>query len=112
MIAAQTTVFHECRQNVDHFYSHDGSELSDTAARRAVRDGESVGLPNASAGSYREVARRLGFKKIEVEDQTSSAGDWCLKLRGGRFMWQTNQWPYSGFRYVIGRDVRHFDPCS
>ena len=102
-IAEQTTGCRERMRHGDRFYSRSVGELSDTAARRSVREGESVELPNASAGSYKEVARRLGFKKIEVEDWTSSAGDWCFKLKGGRFMYQTNLWPHSGFRYSIGR---------
>jgi len=85
------------------FYNSSRGEISDTEARRAVRKGEAVELPNASAGSYREVARRLGFKKFKIEDRTSSTGDWCFKLHGGRFMWQENLWPCSGFRYSIGR---------
>ena len=102
-IAEQTTGCRERVRDGGRFYSSNGEEISDTVSRRAVREGETVELPNAGAGSYKEVARRLGFKKIEVDDWTSSAGDWCFKLQGGRFMWQENRWPYSGFRYNIGR---------
>ena len=103
LIAEMATGCRERVRNGGRFYSSNGEEISDTAARRAVREGEPVELPNASAGSYKEVARRLGFKKIEVEDWTSSSGDWCFKLKGGRFMYQTNLWPSRGFSYSIGR---------
>ena len=103
LIAEQATGCRERVRDGGRFYSSNGDEISDTEARRAVREGETVELSNASAGSYRGVARRLGFKKIEVEDWTSSAGDWCFKLKGGRFMYQTNLWPQSGFCYSIGR---------
>jgi len=103
MIAEQATGCRERVRDGGRFYSSNGEKISDTAARRAVREGESVALPNAGAGSYKQVARRLGFKKIEVEDWTSSAGDWCFKLQGGRYMWQNNLYPCHGFQYSIGR---------
>lgn len=85
------------------FYDSSGEKISDAKARRIVRDGGTVELPNAGSGLYKVVVERLGFKKIEVENWTSSAGDWCFKLHGGRFMWQNNRYPCRGFSYCIGR---------
>ena len=95
-----------CRERVvagGQFYDGRGEKISDTAARRLVRDGEAVEAPNAGAGSYRAVARRLGYKKIEVENWTSSAGDWQFRLHGGLFLFQRNRYPYHGFMYSVGR---------
>lgn len=81
-----------------------GCEISTTEARKLVRAGESVDVPDVrSAGGYRGVLRLLGFRKVEVEDWTSSAGDWCFKIQGGRFCWQENRWPIGGYRYTIGK---------
>lgn len=85
------------------FYDDSGEKISDAKARRIIREGGTVEAPNAGSGSYRAVARRLGFSTIEVENWTSSAGDWCFKLHGGRFMWQNNRYPCRGFSYCIGR---------
>lgn len=103
MIAEQATGIRAHMDEGGPFYDKDGNKVSDTAARRLVREGETVEAPNAGAGSYRDIARRLGYNKLDVEDWTSSAGDWCFKLAGGRFMWQSNRWPRHGFTYSIGR---------
>ena len=94
-----------CRERQDgmRFYDGDGNAVSDTAARRIVREGEPVEVPGAGAGSYRGIAWRLGYTRLEVEDWTSSAGDWCFRLHGGKYMWQENMWPSHGFRYRVGR---------
>ena len=103
MVAEQAT---GCRERVvagGQFYDGQGNKISDTAARRLVREGEVVEAPNAGAGSYRAVARRLGYNKIEVEDWTSSAGDWYFRLHGGMFLFQNNRYPLCGFMYSVGR---------
>ena len=103
MVAEQAT---GCRERVadgGQFYDGRGEKISDTAARRLIREGEAVEAPNAGAGSYRAVARRLGYRKIEVENWTSSAGDWQFLLHGGLFLFQNNRYPLSGFAYSVGR---------
>jgi len=103
VVAEQATGIRTRVTRGGQFYDNNGDKISDTEARRLVREGEAVHLPNAGAGLYRTVANRLGFVKIDVEDWTSSAGDWCFRLHGGRLMWQTNRYPYHGFSYTIGR---------
>ena len=85
------------------FYRAGGDAISDTRARELVREGEAVEAPNARSGDYRAVATRLGYTKLEVEDWTSSAGDWCFRLYGKQFMWQNNRYPLCGFSYTVGR---------
>lgn len=82
-----------------------GRKVSDTEARRLFREGEAIHAPNAGAGSYRAVLARLGFRKVDVEDWTSSAGDWCFRVRGG-LVFQENRYPYHGFRYVLDQSQR------
>lgn len=85
-----------------HFslYDGNGNKVPDTKARELVRNGEAVHDPNGQG--YRTIANRLGFTKLEVEDWTSSAGDWTFRIRGG-FLFQTNRYPLVGFSYTIGR---------
>lgn len=85
-----------------HFslYDREGNKVSDTKARELVRDGEAVHDPNSQG--YRTIANRLGFTKLEVEEWTSSAGDWTFRIRGG-FLFQSNRYPYHGYAYMIGR---------
>ena len=82
------------------FYDNDGEPVSDTKARRIVRDDCWIHDPNRCGHS--EVARRLGFKILAVEDWTSSAGDWSFRIRGGLLI-QENRYPLAGFRYCIAR---------
>jgi hypothetical protein len=103
IIAEMATGIRERVADGGQFYDGRGEKISDTQARRLVREGEVVEAPNAGSGSYRAVARRLGYSKLEVEDWTSSAGDWCFRLHGGKFMWQNNRYPRHGFSYSVGR---------
>ena len=75
IIAEQTTGIKERVVGGGLFYDDTGRAISDTTARRIIRKGEIVESPNAGAGSYREIARRLGFTKIGVANWGSSAGD-------------------------------------
>lgn len=84
------------------FYDDSGNRLSDTAARKAFRNNEAIAVPNAGAGSFREVLVRLGYQRVEVEDWTSSAGDWVLTVRSGTVT-QDNRYPKYGFSYRLQR---------
>lgn len=83
------------------FFDDAGQPVNLVTARRLVRAGSSVSVPDAGGGSWREVARLLGFNKIEVEDWTSSAGDWVFAIRGRRLLFQSNRYPSRGFAYSI-----------
>lgn len=87
------------------FYDGNGDKISDTAARRLFRAGEVVEVPNAGAGSYDAVCARLGFTDVKVEDWSSSAGDWCFRVRSG-LVFQENRYPNFGFKYTYQRDAR------
>ena len=103
IIAEQTTGIKERVAGGGLFYDDAGHAISDSMARRIIRKGETVESPNAGSGSYKEIARRLGFTKIGVADWGSSAGDWCFNVQGGRLLFQYNRYPYAGFRYSIAR---------
>lgn len=90
-----------CRQRMPlggQLYDHNGQPISDSKACQLFREGAVIEAPNAGAGSYNHILRRLGFSKVEVEDWTSSAGDWCFRVKTG-FVFQNNRYPYHGFAY-------------
>lgn len=90
-----------CRQRMPsggQLYDNNGERISDAKARQLFREGEIVEAPNAGAGSYKFILARLGFKNVNVEDWTSSAGDWCFKVKTG-YVFQENRYPYHGFAY-------------
>lgn len=85
-------------------YADGGEVVSVTKAKRLFRDGKSIEIPNAGAGSYNKVLAMLGYKRVEVVDWTSSAGDWTLAIRtadGWKPVSQENRHPYHGFRYAL-----------
>lgn len=64
-------------------------------------------FPNAGSQSYDEAFRLMGYPHV-VELQTcSSAGDWDFLVSKDKREWknasQENRYPYSGFKYLIGR---------
>ena len=60
------------------------------------------------AHGYREYAKSLGYKHIEVFDWTSSAGNWQFLVSKDGQEWfmleQTNNWPRPGFSYAISEE--------
>ena len=58
------------------------------------------------AGNYRDVAKKQGYKFLDVFDWTSSAGDWSFIVSEDgivwRMMFQTNNFPRAGFTYAFG----------
>jgi len=83
------------------FYDDKGNKVSDTAAKRLFKAGKTVALPNAGAGTYPAAMERLGYKKVELYDSTSSAGDWTLELAKGLMVSQSNRYPHCGFTYML-----------
>lgn len=80
------------------FYDDKGNEISVRQARKIFRQGKIVEVPNAGAGSFREVLKMLGYKKVNVFECGSSAGNWTFRVRG-HYVAQENRYPYFGFRY-------------
>jgi len=85
------------------FYDNKGNEITTKEARQLFRQGETVEVPNAGAGSFREVLKLLGYKKVDVYEWCSSAGDWTFRIRG-HYVCQENRYPYHGFRYGLAID--------
>ena len=89
------------------FYDGKGNTLTNDDARVtfAIKN-NSVEVPNAGAGSFREVFAILGFQRVEVIDWTSSAGDWSFAIFNG-LEWfmvsQENRWPKCGFTYSFDK---------
>ena len=79
-------------------WDNKGNQISDTKASQLFRQGEEIAAPNAGAGSYKTILKRLGFAKVDVLNWSSSAGDWQFSVRGG-YVCQENRWPYCGFKY-------------
>lgn len=100
-IADQATGCRERAKNGGQFYDSNGNKISDTAAKKLFREGQLVAAPNAGAGSYNAILKRLGFHKVEVDNWSSSAGDWTFKVQGNRFVNQTNRYPHHGFAYYL-----------
>jgi len=70
-------------------------------------EGKGIEIPNAGASSYNKLLTSLGYKKVEVVDWSSSAGDWTFGAFDGESWYvvsQSNRYPYHGFRYSINRD--------
>lgn len=91
-----------CRQQngIGKFYNNKGNEITIKEARQLFRQGETVEVPNAGAGSFREILKCLGYKKVDVYEWGSSAGDWTFKIRE-HYAYQENRYPYHGFRYGL-----------
>jgi len=91
-----------CKQSngIGKFYNNKGNEITIKEACQLFRQGETVEVPNAGAGSFREVLSLLGYKKVDVYDWTSSAGDWTFIIKG-HYVSQENRYPYNGFRYGL-----------
>jgi len=87
-------------------YSEDneGTAVSDTAARELFMNGKAIHAPNAGAGSYKAILKRLGFGWVKVEDWTSSAGDWVFRVWNKRLVFQSNRFPRHGFSYTIANE--------
>jgi hypothetical protein len=91
----------ECVTKGGPLWDDDGNEVSDAVARERFMNGKAVHAPNAGAGSYTAILRRLGFKWVKVEDWTSSAGDWVFRVWNRRLVFQSNRFPRHGFSYTI-----------
>ena len=90
------------------FYDDKGNKISVKEAKKIIQDYGIVEVPQAGAGSFREVFDSLGFEEAEIVDSTSSAGDWGLGVKNevGWFpAWQENRYPYNGFRYSINDSI-------
>lgn len=101
VMAEQATGIVERAPEGGPFYDDKGNKVSDTAAKHLFRNGKTVALPNAGAGTYRTAMERLGYKKVELFDSTSSAGDWTLELTKSLMVSQSNRYPHCGFNYML-----------
>lgn len=90
---------------IDKIFSDTGAEVTAEFARKLIRKGMPLEIPNSGAGSYDKVfCDILGYDEVKVVNWTSSAGDWDFGIREGK-LWrmasQNNRYPYYGFRYCI-----------
>lgn len=86
------------------FYNEGGDKITNEEATKLFENNEIVEVPNAGAGSFREIISLLGFSELEVIDWTSSAGDWAFGVKneiGWFVVWQENRYPYYGFKYCL-----------
>lgn len=87
------------------FYFGENDPVDDPLEiRRRLEDGETLEVPGAGAGTYRELARFLDLGPVEPLETMSSAGDWTFNLPElEATLFQENRYPYRGFNYKIGR---------
>lgn len=93
------------RSGIGTFFDDRGNKITTGQARVIFNQYGIVEVPNAGAGSYAGVFDKLGYIKVEVYDQGSSAGDWVFGISDGRTWrcaFQTNRYPYHGFSYKLG----------
>lgn len=110
-MAEQSTGCRENATGLGKFYGHGGIYLKDDKAGQELLACREIEVPNAGAGSYTEVFRRLGFPQVEVYEQSSSAGDWVFGVFDGsvwRCAFQVNRYPYHGFTYKLGGSLSVF----
>lgn len=94
------------------YYGEGGTEFSEYDAAKAFQNYELIEVPEAGAGSYREIFTAFGFDDVEVNDWTSSAGDWSFGVRIGDKWYmasQENRHPRHGFKYLLSDMVL---PCE
>lgn len=104
--AEQATGIRESRSGIGTLYSDGGVELTSEQAYDTLREGHTVEVPNAGAGSYEAVFRTVGFSEAKAVEQSSSAGDWTFGVKDGDEgdwypAFQTNRHPYYGFAYSV-----------
>ena len=102
--AEEATGIVENKHGVGKFYAHGGRELTVADAAYCIRNDGSVAVPNAGAGSYREVFEALGYQDVKTFETCSSAGDWSFVVldKGLWFMaHQDNRYPRYDRKSVV-----------
>ena len=84
-------------------YDADGEKLSLTKAKKLFRQGVTISDPNRHGAET--ILNHLGYTDVKVFEDSSSAGDWIFKIRGG-YAFQYNRHPYYGFDYWLRNDVQ------
>jgi hypothetical protein len=100
VFAEEATGIRERAPSGGQLYSGDGEAVTDKEARALLLAGRSVHAPNAGAGSYAWIARRLGLRRPVALNLSSSAGDWEFAV-GDKVLVQSNRYPRFGFVYNI-----------
>lgn len=94
------------------YLNEKGIILNEEQAAQIFQSYGLIGVPGAGAGNYREVFVVLGVDVIEVNDWTSSAGDWSfgVKIYDKWYMaTQENRYPCIGFKYLLSDLI---GPCK
>ena len=103
--AEEATGIKENPSGIGNIYADTGKEISLKNARKLLRQGMPIEIPNSGAGTYQKVfCEILGYDEIKPVNLSSSAGDWDFAIREGdiwRMASQNNRYPYYGFRYCI-----------
>jgi len=84
------------------YYNTKAEKITIDQANWLLDNAETIEVPAAGAGSYRQVFVGLGFEDVKTIDTTSSAGDWTLGVKstdGWLAVSQENRYPYYGYRY-------------
>ena len=101
-IAESATGCVENPRGLGKYFATAIKELTPVDAMDHLLNGNTVSVPNAGAGSYKDFFTSIGFNEVKTIDTTSSAGDWSFGVFDG-FKWmlafQSNRYPRCGFDY-------------
>ncbi len=105
-IAEQATGIAENSHGLGKFFRHGGDEVTPQKAYDLLREGQSIEVPNAGAGSYGKFFTGVGFSEVRNVENMSSAGDWTHAVKDGAEgdwypAFQSNRYPYHGFAYSV-----------
>jgi hypothetical protein len=105
-IAEEATGLPQRGKTLGAIYLRGGRAVSPAEAQHQMFNLEqTIEVPNAGAGSYRQFFELVGCKRVEVWESCSSAGDWTFVVQDYRDGWyaaqQTNRYPHYGFTYTV-----------
>lgn len=107
--AESATGCYRTGRHLGQFFDHRNNPITRRLGFLEFAAGNPVSVPNAGAGSYREVFKRLGCSQVEVYEQSSSAGDWSFAVRFHRKWYmasQNNNYPQgAGFSYGMNLNM-------
>jgi hypothetical protein len=100
----------ESPRGLGKFFVSEFEVVTPQEAYDRLRNGISIKVPQAGAGSYRKFFEACGFVNVEAFETCSSAGDWSFLLQDGPDgMWypavQSNRYPYAGFEYSVNEHL-------
>ena len=106
LMAEEGTGCCENPRGLGKYYADEHTILTPEQAYDRLRDGKSVEVPNAGAGSYQEFFKSVGLTEIDTFECCASSGDWSFTVQDQEGEWwyaafQNNRHPGYGFKYSV-----------